>query len=110
MIQRASSRAYRRSAFPPTSSPIRDTYSIGASIKRVRARNASIVDRRGDFGLTGVFSYINERFLKPRQTIGLMLLALGLTLGLMLLNRPGRSESFAQDQAFVARLSLDAPC
>ena len=37
-------------------------------------------------GLTALFSYINERFLQLQQTIGLMLLALGLMLVLMFLN------------------------
>ena len=59
------------------------------------------------FGLTAVFSYINERFLKLQQTIGLMLMALALTLVLMLLNLLSLSEYFAQEQEFVARLSLD---
>jgi len=59
------------------------------------------------FGLTALFSYINERFLKLQQTIGLMLLALGLTLALMLLDLAGLSESLAKEQAFVTRLSLD---
>jgi CPA1 family monovalent cation:H+ antiporter len=59
-------------------------------------------------GLTALFSYINERFLQLQQTIGLMLLALGFTLVLMLLNALGLSEVFAREQAFVTRLSLDA--
>ena len=40
-------------------------------------------------GLTALFSYINERFLRLQQTIGLMLLALGFMLVLMLLNALG---------------------
>jgi len=59
------------------------------------------------FGLTALFSYVNERFLKLQQTIGLMLMALALTLGLMLLDVAGLSESFAEEKAFVAQLSLD---
>ena len=59
-------------------------------------------------GLTALFSYINERFLRLQQTIGLMLLALGFTIVLMLLNALGLSEAFAREQAFVTRLSLDA--
>lgn len=59
-------------------------------------------------GLTALFSYINERFLHLQQMIGLMLLALGLMLVLMLLNALGISDGFAQEQAFVTRLSLDA--
>ena len=43
------------------------------------------------FGLTAACSYIDKRFLGPRQTIGLMLLALGSTLALMLLNAPRHS-------------------
>ena len=59
------------------------------------------------FGLTALFSYVNERFLKLQQTIGLMLMALVLTVVLMLLNMLGLSESFAEEQQFVTRLSLD---
>ena len=59
------------------------------------------------FGLTALFSYFNERFLKLQQTIGLMLLALGLALVLMLLHLLGLSEFFSEEQAFVTRLSLD---
>jgi amino acid transporter len=44
------------------------------------------------FGLTALFSYFNERFLKLQQTIGLMLLAVGLTLVLMLVNLLGLSN------------------
>jgi CPA1 family monovalent cation:H+ antiporter len=59
-------------------------------------------------GLTALFSFINERFLHLQQTIGLMLLALGFTIVLMLLNALGLSEAFAREQALVTRLSLDA--
>jgi CPA1 family monovalent cation:H+ antiporter len=59
------------------------------------------------FGVTAVFSYVNERFLKLQQTIGLMLMALALTLALTLLNLLGLSQSFAEEQKFVTRLSLD---
>jgi CPA1 family monovalent cation:H+ antiporter len=58
-------------------------------------------------GLTALFSYINERFLHLQQTIGLMLLALGLMLVLMLLNAVGLGDGFAEEQAFVTRLSLN---
>ncbi|MEA3274250.1 MAG: sodium:proton antiporter [Pseudomonadota bacterium] len=58
-------------------------------------------------GLTALFSYTNERFLRLQQTIGLMLLALGFTLVLMTLNALGLSEALAREQAFVTRLSLD---
>ena len=59
------------------------------------------------FGLTALFSYFNERFLKFQQTIGLMLLALVLTLVLVILDWLHLSESFAEEKVFVARLSLD---
>jgi CPA1 family monovalent cation:H+ antiporter len=59
-------------------------------------------------GLTALFSYINERFLRLQQTIGLMLLALGFMLVLMLLNALGLGDGFAEEQAFVTSLSLDA--
>ncbi len=58
-------------------------------------------------GLTALFSYINERFLHLQQTIGLMVLALVFTLALMGLNALGLGETFAREQAFVTRLSLD---
>jgi len=58
-------------------------------------------------GLTALFSYINERFLHMQQTIGLMLLALGFTLILALLNGLGLTSTFAGEQAFVTRLSLN---
>jgi hypothetical protein len=58
-------------------------------------------------GLTALFSYFNERFLKLQQTIGLMLLAVGMTLVLLLLHLLGLSESFSKEQAFVTHLSLD---
>lgn len=58
-------------------------------------------------GLTALFSYINERFLRLQQTIGLMVLALGFTLVLMLLSALGMTEALAREQAFVTRLSLD---
>lgn len=58
-------------------------------------------------GLTALFSYINERLLHLQQTIGLMVLALGLTLVLMLLNALDLTSAFASEQAFVTRLSLD---
>ena len=58
-------------------------------------------------GLTALFSYINERFLHMQQTIGLMLLALGFTLVLALLNGLGLTSAFAGEQAFVTRLSLN---
>ncbi len=57
-------------------------------------------------GLTALFSYINERFLHLQQTIGPMVLALGSTLALMLLDAMGPADVFADEQAFVSRLSL----
>ena len=58
-------------------------------------------------GLTALFSYTNERFLRLQQTIGLMVLALGFTLVLMLVTALGLTDAFADEQAFVTRLSLD---
>ena len=49
-------------------------------------------------GLTALFSYINERFLRLQQTIGLMVLALGFTLVLMLLNTLGLADAFARSR------------
>lgn len=60
------------------------------------------------FGLTALFSYLNERYLKFPQTIGLMLMALVLMLVLMALDMLGLTESYTEEKAFVTRLSLDA--
>lgn len=59
------------------------------------------------FGLTGLFSVLNERFLGLQQTIGLMLLALLGTLVLALLNRTGVAHYFLQEQMFVEGLALN---
>lgn len=58
-------------------------------------------------GLTALFAYINARLLRLEQTIGLMVLALGFTVALMLLAASGSPGPFVLDQAFVTRLSLD---
>ena len=58
-------------------------------------------------GLTALFSYINERFLHLQQTIGLMVLALGFTLVLMVLSAMGMTEALANEQALVTHLALD---
>jgi CPA1 family monovalent cation:H+ antiporter len=58
-------------------------------------------------GLTAFFSYLNDRFLRLEQTIGLLVLALVFTLALMMLNALGLSAVYAEEQAFVTRLSLD---
>ena len=59
------------------------------------------------FGLTGLFSVLNERFLGLQQTIGLMLLALLGTLVLALLDRTGVAHYFLQEQMFVEGLALN---
>lgn len=58
-------------------------------------------------GLTALFSYINERFLHLQQTIGLMVLALGFTLVLMVLSALGMTEALANEQSLVTHLALD---
>ena len=58
-------------------------------------------------GLTALFSYVNERFLRLQQTIGLMVLALVFTLVLMALNALGLTDAFVGEQAFVTQLALD---
>ncbi len=58
-------------------------------------------------GLTALFSYVNERFLRLQQTIGLMVLALVFTLVLMALNTLGLTDAFVREQAFVTQLALD---
>ena len=58
-------------------------------------------------GLTALFSYINERFLHLQQSIGLMALALVLTLALMFLSTTGLIDPLLWEQTFVTHLSLD---
>jgi CPA1 family monovalent cation:H+ antiporter len=59
------------------------------------------------FGLTGLFSVLNERFLGLQQTIGLMLLALLGTLLLALLDSTGVAHYFLREQVFVQGLALN---
>lgn len=58
-------------------------------------------------GLTALFAFINDRFIGLQQTIGLMLLALGFSGGLALLNWLGISSDFDLLQELVGKLSLD---
>ena len=58
-------------------------------------------------GLTALLAYVNSRFLRLQETIGLMVLALAFTALLMLLAALGEPEPLVLDQAFVTRLSLD---
>ncbi len=57
--------------------------------------------------ITAVLSFVNERFLKLQKTIGLMLLAVALTLVLALLKAFGIGDFFTGEQAFVRKLALD---
>ena len=59
-------------------------------------------------GLTALFSSINDRLLGFQQTIGLMLIAVAMTLALALLQAIGFESHFSQLQTFVGALSLDA--
>jgi CPA1 family monovalent cation:H+ antiporter len=59
------------------------------------------------FGLTALFSVLNERLLGLQQTIGLMLLALLGTLLLALLDSAGVAHYFLQEQVFVEGLALN---
>ena len=59
------------------------------------------------FGLTGLFSVLNERFLGLQQTIGLMLIALFGTLLLALLDSAGVAHYFLREQVFVEGLALN---
>jgi len=58
-------------------------------------------------GLTALFAYVNARVLHLQETIGLMALALGFTILLMLLDAFGLPDPLTRDLAFVDRLSLD---
>lgn len=58
-------------------------------------------------GLTALFSFLNERFLRLQQTIGLMVLALGCTVVLGILNATGILGILAWEQAFVSSLALN---
>ncbi len=57
--------------------------------------------------ITAVLSFVNERFLKLQKTVGLMLLAVALTVALALLKALGFGDLFTGEQAFVAKLALD---
>jgi len=56
---------------------------------------------------TALFNFLNDRFLKLQQTIGLMLIALLFTLLLGGLNAFGLTKLFAWEQEFVESLRLD---
>jgi CPA1 family monovalent cation:H+ antiporter len=58
-------------------------------------------------GLTALFNFLNERFLRLQQTIGLMVIALLCTIVLGILNALGIASYFSEEQAFVSKLSLD---
>jgi len=58
-------------------------------------------------GLTALFAYLNDCYLRLEQTIGLMVLALGLTILLGLASALGIFGGFAVFKAFVSNLSLD---
>jgi CPA1 family monovalent cation:H+ antiporter len=58
-------------------------------------------------GLTALFSYINERYLRLQQTIGLMVLALVSMLVVALLKVAGVVDLVPQMKAFVTGLALD---
>jgi CPA1 family monovalent cation:H+ antiporter len=59
------------------------------------------------FGLTGLFSILNERLLGLQKTIGLMLIALCASLVLALLNSTGVTSTFLAEQDFVGGLALN---
>jgi CPA1 family monovalent cation:H+ antiporter len=58
-------------------------------------------------GLTALFSYVNERFIRLQQTIGLMVLALASTMIVGGLDAVGVVETIPQVKAFVSSLSLN---
>lgn len=58
-------------------------------------------------GLTALLGYLNERFLGLQQTIGLMVLALGLTVVLGVASALGIAGDLGPFRSFVAELSLD---
>ena len=57
-------------------------------------------------GLAALFGYVNERFLRLQSTIGLMLLALGATVALMLLKLFGGIDALGWEQDLVGQLDL----
>ena len=59
------------------------------------------------FGLTALFSVLNERFLGLQQTIGLMLMALLGTLLVAVLDSTGVVHYFLREKLFVEGLALD---
>lgn len=58
-------------------------------------------------GLTAAFSYLNQRFLKLQNTIGLMLMGVVTTVTIALLKAVGVSQPFERLQGFVSQLSLN---
>ena len=57
-------------------------------------------------GLAALFSFINERFLRLQATIGLMLLALGMTVVLFVLKAAGIAELTGWESSLVGQLDL----
>jgi len=57
-------------------------------------------------GLSGLFSYINERLMHLETSIGLMLLALGLSAVAIVLDAFGAMELIDAERRFVAQLDL----
>jgi CPA1 family monovalent cation:H+ antiporter len=57
-------------------------------------------------GLTAFLNYVNERYLRLPQTIGLMMLALGVTVLLAVAGRLGVLGDFSELKAFVSHLSF----
>lgn len=58
------------------------------------------------FGLTAVFGVINERYLHLQSAIGLMLLALAMSVILVVLHLSGWADAIAWEQALVSKLDL----
>ncbi len=58
-------------------------------------------------GLAALFGLINERFLRLQATIGLMLLALAMTLALILLKLLGGLDYLGWEQTLIDRLDLE---
>ena len=58
-------------------------------------------------GLAALFGLINERFLGLQATIGLMLLALAMTLALILLKHIGGLDYLGWEQTLLNRLDLE---
>lgn len=57
-------------------------------------------------GLAALFGYVNERFLRMQATIGLMLMALGMSFALTLIKAGGGIDVLGREQTLVSQLDF----